>query len=253
MGEYNNMDAAVAGLKYGLDGQTESWCAKENISFGDAIFGYSGDEQNGYLYHLDTSQTVFDADFVSLNNIVATVNGVAVTAVVFDTDQATTMDNLKAQIEADIAGAVVTLTDTGGANRTIVIHIPGVDVVVTWAVTLGASQAGDTVTVSSAQVFVGVAQLTQKEYSTRKLLDGTEINAAVNYLIGDAMNVLTEGKIYVNGIGAINANTSAYILASGADKGKFTATSTSNYDTKGKFRSTIAASALVLFEVRGQN
>jgi hypothetical protein len=254
MTAYNNMDAAVAGLKYGLDSQTESWNAKEAISHGDSVFGYAGDDKSAWLFHLDTSTTVFDGDFVASNSIVATVNGTAVDAVVFDTNQATTMTALAAQIEADIEGATATLTDETGDNRTIAIFIEGTDVVVSWSVTGGGSQADNTVTQSSAQVFVGVAQKTAGEFSSsQSKLDGTEINAAVNYEAGDAVNVMVVGYIYVNAIGAVNANSAAYILKSGSNKGKWTATSSDNYDTKARFRNTLAATGLALVELRGQN
>jgi hypothetical protein len=236
MGAYETIDPAIAGLQYGLDNDVETWRAAEEIPFGRGVFGYVGDEKNAYLYKLDTSTTVFDADFVASNSIVATVNGVAVTAVVFDTDQATTMSNLEAQIEADISGAEATLTDTGGDNRTIAIFIKGVSVVVTWAVTGGASQPGDTVTTSSAQIFLGVSAITHREAA------GTN-----SYKVKDAANILIKGKLYVLTNAAVNANTAAYVAS--ADS----LFSTSGYDTKSRYRSSIASAGLALVEVRGQN
>jgi len=226
MSAYNTLDKAFPGLKYGIDSRVVSRAVKEanGLDFGRPVFGYAGNEKDIYNYHQDRSQTVFDADFVASNSIVATVNGTAVTAVVFDTDQATTITALAAQIEADIAGATATLTDTGGDNRTIVIDIDGVDVVVTWAITGGASQAGDTVTVSSRQVFIGIALFTQRESAVKKDLDGNILEAAdAKYAYKTAANVMVNGWIYaMKGAVAVNNLTTAYVIKSGATQGKLT-------------------------------
>jgi len=224
MPEYGNIDPSFPGLKHGLDSRVESKRVADaaGLNFGYPVFGYVGNEKDVFTYKQDQSQTVFDADFVTLNNIVATVNGVAVTAVVFDTDHDTTMTNLKEQILADIPGATVTLTDVAGDNRTIVIQIDGVNVVVTWAVTLGASQAGDTVTVSSTMVFKGISMYTALEAAVKKDLAGNVLEGGALYPYKDAANIMIDG--WIDGVIAVDvsANTAAYVVASGANQGKLT-------------------------------
>lgn len=230
MTAYNNMTAKLAGLKQGLDSRVESRPAVAQIVYGVAVMGRLGDNKVD-AYRLD-GKLVFDADFVASNSIVITVNGTAVTAVVFDTDQATTMTALKAQIEADIAGASVALTDVAGDNRTLVVSIPGSDVVLTEAVTGGDSQATGTATQENNQVFVGVSLRTQKEY-----------NGENYYSVNEAVNIMKEGWITVEAAEAVNENGVVYIKTSGADKGKFGASGTEVVGAK--FRETLGAAGLV--------
>ena len=222
MSAYGTLDQAFPGLKYGLESRVASKTVKETngIDFGMPLFGYEGNDNDVYLFKNDSSQTVFDADFVTSNSIVATVNGTAVTAVPFDTDHDTTMTNLKTQIEADITGATATLTDTGGDNRTIVIDIDGVDVVVTWSVTGGASQAGDTVTVDSRQIFVGLSLFTQLDAAEKQDLAGSVVTAATaKYALSDAANVLIDGWMYVAIKDNVSAKKATYVITTGANKG----------------------------------
>jgi len=92
------------------------------------------------------SKVIFDADFVTANSIVFTINGTAVTAVPFDTDQATTMAALETQIEADIANSVVTIDPLDTTSRTLLITVDGYPAnTVSVVVTGGASQPGSTI------------------------------------------------------------------------------------------------------------
>ena len=80
---------------------------------------------------------VFDSDFVTSNSIVFTINGDAVTAVPFNNDQATTMADLKTQIEADITDCEVTIDATDVNTRTLIIEIFGDQVETITAITTG--------------------------------------------------------------------------------------------------------------------
>ncbi len=102
---------------------------------------------------------VFDADFVASNSIVFTINGTAVTAVPFNTDHDTTMDDCITQIEADIANSSVSL-DTGDPNnRTLIISIFGQTGVSTASVVVtgGASQPTGTTTYDDQDQYENVA------------------------------------------------------------------------------------------------
>lgn len=104
-----------------------------------------------YARHSETLsvQTItFDIDFVASNSIACSVNGTALTATVFATDHATTIAALATKIEATApcltavaAGRVITVTSVNSDALTFVI-----------TVTLGASQAVDTVATTVAGV-----------------------------------------------------------------------------------------------------
>lgn len=87
-----------------------------------------------------SGKIVFNADFVSLNEIIVTVNGTAVTMVPFNTDHDTTMNDIITQIEADIANSTVILDPDDVNNRTLLIEVFGGITALEAVVTLGASQ-----------------------------------------------------------------------------------------------------------------
>ncbi|MCK4820766.1 hypothetical protein KA005_33685, partial [bacterium] len=143
MSEYDYIDQAMPGLLHGLDNQIEGgWASKPvaGIEFGRPVFGYAGDEKALYTFKNDVGKIVFDADFVTLNSIIITVNGVDTAAVVFNTDHDTTMDDLVTQIEADIANSTVTLDPGDVNNRTLLLEVFGGISALEAVVTLGASQ-----------------------------------------------------------------------------------------------------------------
>lgn len=101
-------------------------------------------ENQWYAFLLVDEQTVkvvFSADFVASNSIVFTINGVAVSAVAFSTDQATTMGLLETEIETDISGSAVTIDPADTSNRTLLISLPNTGIQsCSVAITGGASQ-----------------------------------------------------------------------------------------------------------------
>lgn len=106
-----------------------------------------------YFLHTNTAAVVtsvinFNADFVASNSIVATINGVAHTAVLFSVDQATTIAAVATQIATDAAVTSATVT---GARQITVVFDPGPTNTVTSVVTtLGASQPTATITETAA-------------------------------------------------------------------------------------------------------
>ncbi len=102
-----------------------------------------------YFLHTDTAAVVtsvsdFNADFVTLNSILPTINGVAMTPVVFSGNQATTIALVAAEIATNPVVASATVT---GARQITVVFDPGAANTVTSIVTtLGASQPTDTIT-----------------------------------------------------------------------------------------------------------
>lgn len=251
MAAYENMDVAIAGLTVGsiYDTRIEgTWVAKEIITFGEPAFGYEGNADDCYEAQEDTNTVLFDADFVAANIITftITVDGTEQTPVAIPYNvggQADTMADIVIALEAAITGLDATRTDISGDDRTLEIFVEGSTISTVAVVTLGSSQAGATITISTAQVFLGIARFDQKY-----VLSGND----GQYEVDDMVNVVAEGRIYVNCIEAVNANTSAYVVTTGANKGKFSLTSTDNYDVNCIFRATTTEAGLVPVEVRGQ-
>ena len=233
MPAYGDIDTAKAGILYGLDNQIEGvWASKlvAGIEFGRPVFGYAGDSTNLYTFKNDVGKIVFDADFVSLNEIIITVNGVDTSTVAFDTDHDTTMDLVLAAINA-LADVEAVLDADDSNNRTFYILEKGVTAVVAEAITLGASQATGVITYTTAQIFVGMSILTQNDSGL--------------YEQYDAVNVLVKGYAYGDSTTVAAANIAAYV---GTD-GKFANT---GVEIGARFRSNLSSAGLVLVEVEGQ-
>jgi len=110
-------------------------------------------QNNWYGYSIVPSTVatvVFDIDFVESNSAAFTINGTAVTPVVFITDHATTMAAIITQIESDITDSSVILDPLDEDDRTLIITIYGQAGVKTASVivTLGATQPVGTFTFS---------------------------------------------------------------------------------------------------------
>lgn len=254
MSAYGNIDSKMAGLKQGFDSRVESKRAYETdgLLYGYPAFGYEGNDKDAFLYHNNRAQIVWDADFVTGNSIVVTVDGTAVTAVPFNSTQAQTITDLVAQIEADITGASAEATDVSGDNRTITITIEDDDDrVVTEAVTGGASQASGTITYDSTQIFLGMVLLTQKESAQKVDADGNVLEAAVDYYEQkDAANVMIDGWITAVTGAAVSSGKAAYVVATGTHQGKVTDVSTDNVALTGvTIEETVAAAGLAIVRV----
>lgn len=236
MGAYGEMDQAIAGLPYGINKKVGTLrCADSaGLPFGRAVMVNPGDKDGGYGIKSDTVKLAFNADLIASNSTVLTINGVALTAVVYATSHAHTMDLLKAAIEAAFPTATVTLSDATN-NREITVTIKGTTMSGSGVVTGGATQATVSGTVTSMQVFAGVSLFVQKEY-----------NAANQYNLNEAMNVLRNGEAWVEVTEAVKAHNPAYIVQSGAGAGKF---ATSGYTTNARFKSNTSGAGLALIEV----
>jgi hypothetical protein len=103
-----------------------------------------------------TSVINFDIDFVASNSILATINAVGMTPVIFSVDQATTIAAVAAMIATNPVVASATVT---GARQITVVFDPSPSNTVTSVVTtLGASQAVATIT-ETADATVGIRLL----------------------------------------------------------------------------------------------
>lgn len=239
MGAYNNIDPKIAGLKYGGPSRDESFVVKEplGIENGYPVFGYAGDESSAYLFHQDQDTVVFDADLVTANVINGTIQGVAITEVAFNTNHNDTMDDLVTEILTNAAVTSATLTDVAGDNRTIQIITKGAETVTTFAVTLGASQAGVTITsaASAGLTYLGASRFEQKESATSN-----------SWLLNCTIPVMVQGNLTVVIGDTVQANTSAYVRTDGTY-------GTSGVATAGRFKEDVTGAGLARLYVGGEN
>ena len=255
MPAYGDMDIAIAGLiAEGIQHSSiRSRVAKQEITYGNPVFGYLGDAVGAYNYALDTAKLVFDADFVTSNTIDITVNGEAISTVTFDTDHDTTAAAVLAAIQAltitdSVLGdvSVDAILDPADANnRTFYIRTKGLDITVTEDVQAGAGQATGTITYQSDQVFAGVATFVQR--GVKSISEGSL------YEVDTAVTVMERGILYAFVNSTPSADDDAYIDNAGSDKGAF---ASSGDDPGCKFRSGLVANPttgdnLAKVEVRG--
>jgi hypothetical protein len=161
-----------------------SYNAEENVPFGMGLL--QGVAENAaQLPKLNVAVLSFDADFVTGNNIDLDVNGVAITTVPFNTDQATTLADLVAELDS-----LDNISAEGTGAREVTLTGEGIAVVLAnIAVTGGASQANGSVAYSTDKDFVGVALL---DHAHEQDLDGN-----VFYKQYDAISVMSQGRVYV--------------------------------------------------------
>ena len=246
MGAYGAPDVAIAGMVEGFHNDFESAIAKEDIDFGSPVFGFVGSENKCYGPHLDKATVTLSAYLVASNVYTVTINGTAV-AETFATDHATTMTALIAAINADTTLAALGISAAAGStNRIIVVSAPaGLDLTVTGAVTLGASQATVAVVHGTNGKFLGVAAFVQN--------GGKDFGAGTAcWKNGMSVSILRDGRLYVPAESTVADKDPAYVsgLGGAGTLGKFTDVATNNYYIGGFFRSNVS-SGLALLEVRG--
>lgn len=137
----------------------------------------------------------FDADFVASNSILSTVDDVALTPVVFTTDQATTLAAVAAELQGD--ASITTATATGAREITITFA-DNVAHTLSVAVTLGASQATGTIATTQYPDEAGTLTETLSEAIDRD----NDWYALGIYSRLDAD--ITEVSDYLQGIGSAN-------------------------------------------------
>lgn len=163
----------------------------------------------------DTSVNVFSADLVALNVINATINGVAITPVVFSVDHLTTMNLIATAIE--LIPTVVSATVGGANNRTITIvsTVGTVTTVSGFLVTLGASQATVTSTFTQNGVFFGISLSNYAQYGGCVYPTGANLISSdgdeVPYYTGNVVPTLTRGRVYIQPETVMTSNSPVYL------------------------------------------
>lgn len=163
----------------------------------------------------DTASSVFSADLVALNTINVTVNGVAITPVVYTTSHLVTMQLIADAIAAipSVASAVV-----GGANNRTITIISDVGTATTvsgFLVTLGASQATVATTTGQSGTFFGVTQTIYNKMATWIPSTGPNLSLSSGtptpYYQGEVAPTLTQGRIYVMPEDVVTSNSAVYM------------------------------------------
>lgn len=185
----SNMPIGLAGTLYDIgDNDVLSRAAVGAIGVGRAVMRHQGKPDTSARLPKKNYETIaFSTDFVTGNSIVATVNGVALSAVVFATDHLTTITALATAIQNTVP--VLTATVGGASNRSIFLTGNDVDITVTVATTGGAGQPTATYTYDTADYLLGIAMLSSVEQAmTTGVVDIADLTA---------VNILNKGRVWV--------------------------------------------------------
>lgn len=218
---YNfDMPIGQPGLKYdiGFD-SVLTYRAAENLNFGLGLVQGAA-EGDARLPLANVAVVTLSADLIASNSVAVSVNGDAITPVVYASSHAETLEAVATAISLlDDVTATVT------AAREITIVGDNVEVVVdSFVVTLGASQATATTVASSNDKFVGISVATQ---AIEQNLAGDAF-----YAEKSAVSVLTRGRIYVLAEQDVAVGDPVYLRhtanGAGKDKGQFRKDSDTN-------------------------
>lgn len=214
----------------------------DGIDFGYGVVKGTDKTKQVSLPHSEVITLTLNADLITGNKVNGSINGEAITEVDFDTDHATTMTALAAAIAA-LDGVTASVT----AARVITVVVANQDgLAEDFLVTAGVSQATITPTYSTADIFAGV--MVHEHVMARSTVDGSEV---AKYFNKHAANVLDEGIIWVPVTEAVAVDDTAYVIATGSNRGKFSKTSAvTSISTTGKFKSATAGAGLAQLKIR---
>jgi hypothetical protein len=203
------MDVASEGLKAdsGFD-NVLSPRAFEDIAVGSGVSKVGGVDYQVRLPAQNLATVVLDADLVTSNSIAVTVNGVALTPIVFAVSHDDTMDAIAAAIAAEPNIASATVGDANNRTITVVADQGEVAFVDSFVVTLGASQATATITNTTSDGLYGVALRTQNKMN---LYASTGSDGAAPYYEGDCVSMLTKGRVYVYVEDTLDSDDAVYM------------------------------------------
>lgn len=163
----------------------------------------------------NTGSSSFSADLVTGNTINFTVNGVAITPVVYSSSSAATMQAIADAIASipSVQSAVV-----GGANNRVITIISNVGTstaITVNTVTGGASQATITSTTSQAGTFFGVTQRIYGKANAYIPDLGPNLTLSSGivapYYKGQIAPTMTQGRIYVVPESIVTSNSPVYL------------------------------------------
>ena len=200
------MNLGSAGELYdiGFNNVLSPVSAVENIPVGLGTAKVIGQDMQVRLPHQDIVAVTASTALVASNSTIVTLNGIALTPVVYATSNAATLTAIAALIAAQdgIASAVSNGTDT----ITITAE-QGRAVTATFATTGGVGQPTWSYVYSNDNVFYGVALYIQNKMN---LLGPQGSAGAAPYYPGDAVPVLTRGRVYVQVEANVTSDSPVY-------------------------------------------
>lgn len=247
MSQYGNITQLSAGNLYGaqVGALTESYIARETIKFGMCAVGYRGDKDSARALHTDKVVITYDIDFTSGNSVTIniTINTLEMEELAFDADQATTLAAIVVAVQALNAEWQVS-----GTGRILTVITPGETAAGSTVITGSTPPVGTPVLSQSAEMVVLGPVLKAQKAPTSVALSNE------GYVDGETLEVLVDGYcvVIVDDIANVIENKPVYVLKSGDDVGKFTATVGSNLLLNAAFHS-IADGAQDLAVIRIDN
>ena len=243
-----NMAIGFPGLIAGIGPKRIASYANEDVPVPFGVGVIQGASANQCRLPLKNSATiVLDADLVASNSVAGTVNGTALTATVYATSHLATMTAIAAKIAA--IDGVLSATVGGTSNRTITVLAENGETIAltSFAVTLGAGQAGVTLAHTTSDVLLGLAVHEHVEQTA---------SAVARYEANSAVGVMRQGTMWVTCEDAVDPSDSVYIrfAASGGNTQlgavrTDTDSGTAFAATGCRFMTSASAGALVQIEV----
>lgn len=218
----NEFDILKVGQVATLEDNTiKTRIAKKEILFGRGIV--SGTIGGDDVKNITKSKAAitYNVNFEASNSIPMTVNGVAITPVVFADNHAATFANLIAVIDS-----LTGISAVAGTGREIIITVEEAlnnILLSNFVVTGGSTQPVGTVIYSSVDSFEGIAIIRHGQPS--------EIGGDDKYEIEDVVNVMTKGIVAVEVVSTVAYGDTVYVYndtANTANQGQFTNVSTNN-------------------------
>jgi hypothetical protein len=234
---------AFAGMK--VDSRfdiVESHLAEGVIDFGLGVMSGNEDAHRQVRKPSKTKSVLsIDADLITANSTVVTINGVAETAVVFATSHAATMALIAAEIEtnADVLSAVVS-----AARDITIIGLNGIAISASAVTTGGSSQGAWTQVQSDPGVFRGIAI---HRHTEKNILTGV-----AQYEDEQSVDIMRRGLVWMPYVAAAtpSEDDTLYInLAVSGEEGKATDISTNNIATGGVIRKVDTVNKLLQGEI----
>jgi len=165
-----------------------------------------GQDYQVRLPFVDIATVVASIPLVTGNSTVVTLNGIALTPVVWATSNAATLTAIAALIaaQAGIASAV-----SNGVDTITITASQGLPVTATFVTTLGATQPVWTTTLTNDNVFYGVAVYIQNKMNLLGA-GGFGSGGPSPYIAGDPVPVLTRGRIWVTVENTVTSDSPVY-------------------------------------------
>lgn len=183
--------------------------AYEDIPIGYGVAKVNGVDMTARLPNQNLSTITFDADLVSSNEIDGDINGSAIATVTFSSTHLATMNLIADAIEALDSNLTATV---GGANNRVITVVGNADAdtinAANFVVTNGASQAGVTEDNSTSDTLFGIALRIQNKENK---LNSSGSDGPEPYFEGEAVSMLTRGRVYVYVEDAVDSDDDVYL------------------------------------------